>query len=95
MNLVPVPKVARDMYPHATTQVMLPPDGNMTNDEIRAADVLLDLSLPGRRMFWTPDEKELNTIMLWKTVYFELAIFGSVMPPVSLIVWADGEGGQR
>lgn len=95
MNLIPVPDAAKRQYPDCETQVMLPPDGNMLNDRIRSADVLLDPKMPGRRMFYVADEGDFETITQFKVVYFELAILGALMPPVSLVVWPDIEKGRR
>lgn len=67
----------------------------MTDSDIRSAETLEDPRMPGRRMFFLADENDLRNLNAFNVVYFELAIFGAIMPPVSIVVWPDVEKGLR
>lgn len=95
MDFIPVPDAARRQYPHCTSKVWLPPGGDMTDSDIRSAETLEDPQMPGRRMFFVADDNDIRNLTTFNTTYFELAIIGQIMVPVSLVVWPDIEKGLR
>lgn len=42
MRHIPVPDLAKNLYPGAVTRVISPPDGDLTNDECRAAEMQIE-----------------------------------------------------
>ena len=51
MRHIPVPDLAKNLYPEAATQVISPPDGDLLNDECRAAEMqILPIEFMGREV---------------------------------------------
>lgn len=86
MHLVLVPEWVKDRYPKSVTKVLLPPDGDMTNPDIRSAEVLLDtvpLSdgsyAPVHRAYFQPSKEDISLLNHGGLLEFHVLSF-SVTP---------------
>lgn len=92
MDCVPVPDEARAMYPNAETKVFAPPSGDLLDDDIRGAEVIVDVDqsvqirgVPSLHLYFRLDAEDLKRLQN-DDPYLELTILGVQMPPVSLNV---------
>lgn len=88
MICVPVPDRNRELRPSGQTRVFLPPDRDMTNEHIRAAEVMLDMSQIGPciRMYWQLEPGDLEKLQLNEGIV-EVTIFGNKLPPIDAQIY--------
>ena len=88
MICVPVPDRAKEVR-GGQTRVFMPPDGDMTNDTVRAAEVMLDRTpedFPCIRMYWKLEEGELEKLVN-NDGTIEITLMSTSLPPVDAIIY--------
>lgn len=80
-------KIFKEVEPSAEQQVIGPPDGDLTNNEIRAVDVITTFDEQGPKisMFFKPDAEDLEVLQKGGIVQFTW--WGDHLHPVSTQVW--------
>lgn len=88
MDCVPVPERANSIRQAMERRVLMPPNGDMTNDVIRSAEVLVGYSEEYgtviMHMYWKMSDEELERAK--ENGYIELTFFGGKAPPVAMNV---------
>lgn len=91
MDCVPIPEHVKAARPWAAVRPFGPPQG-VADEDCGTAEVQVDpragsgtMSGVAHRLHWRPDEHEIAQLVAGGTV--EVAIFGQVLPPSSVVVF--------
>ena len=93
MDCVPVPDEVKQLYPNSETKTFAPPSGDMLDDTIRGAEVILDVAdsvndygTPSLHLYFKLDADDLKKLLEEGHDTVELTILGLAMPPVAMRV---------
>jgi hypothetical protein len=92
IRAVPVPEVAKRFRPWAFPKVFAPPDGDLTNDQIAPAELLVDPQGPFGvclRIYATVDADDVAALAAGGFV--EITLHTGMLPVFSLDVISEGQ----
>lgn len=91
MDAIPVPDEVKHRYPRGETKVFLPPNGDMLDNTVRSAEVIVDVEdsieihgVPSLHMYFELDDEDLADMITEGKRRIELTILGVQMPPVAM-----------
>lgn len=84
--MVPVPIPDAQIWPGARRLVIAPPDGDMTNEQIRSCEALVDIDELSPRFCMRIELEAGDLERLQADPHFWLIIRGLALPPFALVV---------